>query len=329
MSPKKSNSPRGQLCAQRQEMHPLSRWQAPMVLKLTKRICATYEDQEGVNVIDGINMPQSKEVIRLLELMLEVFFPGYTGRRLYTRAGIEFAIGDHISEIYMGLVQQIQRAIAYRCRKNACPDCDCLKQAETAVLGLLERFPCIREMLKTDVRAAMDGDPAARSTDEIVIAYPGLKAIAVQRIAHELYISDIPLIPRVMTEYAHGSTGIDIHPGATIGESFFIDHGTGTVIGETAVIGRNVKLYQGVTLGALSFKKDEKGCIIKGGKRHPNLDDNVTVYSGATILGDITIGHDSVIGGNVWLTASVPPYSRVTIAPPELSITSRPPKKKS
>lgn len=174
-------------------------------------------------------------------------------------------------------------------------------------------MPEVRRKLTTDITAAYEGDPAAQSEREVIVAYPGQYAITVHRLAHELYNLQIPIIPRIMSELAHSRTGIDIHPGAKIGERFFIDHGTGVVIGETTVIGRNVKLYQGVTLGALSFEKDPKtGALIKGVKRHPNVEDNVVIYAGATILGgETTIGHDSEIGGNVWLKDSVPPFSRV------------------
>ena len=190
--------------------------------------------------------------------------------------------------------------------------------AHATCRAFLDSFPEIRRLTETDVQAAYEGDPAATSTMEVVMAYPGLYAVTTHRIAHELYKLHVPIIPRVMSELAHSKTGIDIHPGATIGEGFFIDHGTGVVIGETTVIGRNVKLYQGVTLGALSFPKDpETGVLMKGHKRHPNIEDDVVIYSGATILGgDTTIGHDSEIGGNVWLIESVPPCSRVYNKPP-------------
>ncbi|NOY81196.1 MAG: serine acetyltransferase [Kiritimatiellaeota bacterium] len=268
-------------------------------------------------------MPQSEEILGILEVLLELLFPGYSGRYPFSRAGLEFAVGDHINHVFRCLTDQLERAFAYRCTVECCETCDCRRLAEGAAIGLLRKLPGIRTVLKTDVQAAMDGDPAAKSIDEVVIAYPGLKAIATQRIAHELYVARVPLVPRVMGEYAHSLTGIDIHPGATIGKSFFIDHGTGVVIGETAVLGNNVKLYQGVTLGALSFPKDERGRLIKGAKRHPNIEDNVTIYAGATILGDITVGHDSVIGGNVWLTESVPPRTKITIPAPDLSIRKR------
>jgi serine O-acetyltransferase len=300
-------------------------WTAAAAMEITQALCQTYEDATGISHIDGGNMPERDAVVAILESILEILFPGYTGRHPVTRAAIEFTIGDLVNEVYLALAEQLRRAYAYRCVQECCSGCDCVRQADEAVIGLLRRLPRIRDILKTDVQSALDGDPATNSKDEIVIAYPGLKAIAVQRVAHELYVAKVPLIPRVMSEHAHTVTGIDIHPGATIGRSFFIDHGTGVVVGETAVIGDNVKIYQGVTLGALSFPKDACGRLIKGAKRHPNIEDNVTIYAGATILGDITVGHDSVVGGNVWLTESVAPYSKITIAMPDLSIKQRRP----
>ena len=194
-----------------------------------------------------------------------------------------------------------------------CPDRDAKEIVDEFVAAL----PEVRRLVDTDVQAAYDGDPAATSRMKVVMAYPGLYAVTIHRLAHVLYKLKVPIIPRVMSELAHSKTGIDIHPGATIGERFFIDHGTGVVIGETTVIGRNVRLYQGVTLGGLSFDKDSNGALVKGLKRHPNIEDNVVIYANATILGgDTTIGHDSEIGGNVWIKESVPPYSRVYNKPP-------------
>ena len=201
------------------------------------------------------------------------------------------------------------------------PDSD----AHATVEAFLSRFAEVKRLVATDVEAAYEGDPAATSPMEVVMAYPGLYAVAIHRLAHELYDLKVPIIPRIMSELAHSKTGIDIHPGATIGERFFIDHGTGVVVGETTVIGRNVKLYQGVTLGAKSFQKDpETGALVKGIKRHPNVEDNVVIYAGATILGgDTTIGHDSEIGGSVWLISSVPPNSRVYNKPPAPEIREK------
>ena len=191
------------------------------------------------------------------------------------------------------------------------------RDAKEIVDDFVAALPEVRRLVETDVQAAYDGDPAATSRMEVVMAYPGLYAVTIHRLAHVLYKLKVPIIPRVMSELAHSKTGIDIHPGATIGERFFIDHGTGVVIGETTIIGRNVRLYQGVTLGGLSFDKDSNGALVKGLKRHPNIEDNVVIYANATILGgDTTIGHDSEIGGNVWIKESVPPYSRVYNKPP-------------
>ena len=191
------------------------------------------------------------------------------------------------------------------------------RDAKEIVDDFVAALPEVRRLVETDVQAAYDGDPAATSRMEVVMAYPGLYAVTIHRLAHVLYKLKVPIIPRVMSELAHSKTGIDIHPGAAIGERFFIDHGTGVVIGETTVIGRNVRLYQGVTLGGLSFDKDANGALVKGLKRHPNIEDNVVIYANATILGgDTTIGHDSEIGGNVWIKESVPPYSRVYNKPP-------------
>ena len=196
------------------------------------------------------------------------------------------------------------------------------RNAAEIVADFVKTIPAVKKLVESDVDAAYEGDPAAMSRMEVVMAYPGLYAVTVHRLAHELYKLKVPVIPRIMSELAHSKTGIDIHPGATIGERFFIDHGTGVVIGETCVIGRNVKLYQGVTLGAKSFAKDpDTGALVKGIKRHPNVEDNVVIYAGATILGgDTTIGHDSEIGGSVWLISSVPPNSRVYNKPPAPTI---------
>ena len=199
------------------------------------------------------------------------------------------------------------------------------KDAKAIVAQFVARLPEVKRLVETDVQAAYEGDPAATSPMEVVMAYPGLYAVTIHRLAHELYNLKVPIIPRIMSELAHSKTGIDIHPGATIGERFFIDHGTGVVVGETTVIGKNVKLYQGVTLGAKSFQKDpETGALVKGIKRHPNVEDNVVIYAGATILGgDTTIGHDSEIGGSVWLIESVPPNSKVYNKPPAPEIKTR------
>jgi len=274
--------------------------------KLVDQIVTTYRDDSGINFIDATNLPVRSEILNILELLMELLFPGYTGKRRVTKDNVHYVVIDIVCHVYTALSEQIERAYRYRCRLEKCDSCDCVKMAEDATHHLLNRLPDVREMLKGDVTAAFDGDPAAKSYEEIIISYPCIVAIATHRFAHELYIKDVPLLPRIMSEYAHSVTGIDIHPGAKIGRNFFIDHGTGVVIGETSVIGDNVKIYQGATLGALSFPKDERGRVIKGGRRHPTIEDNVTIYAEATILGDVMIGRDSVIGSNVWIKESVP-----------------------
>jgi serine O-acetyltransferase len=285
---------------------------------LVGKITQTYKGDTGINFIDASNLPVRDKILEILGLLMEVLFPGYTGRRTVTKANINYVIIDILYHVYTELSEQIERAYRYRCRMENCDTGDCRRMAQDAVQYLLTQLPKIRQTLKGDVAAAFDGDPAAKSYEEIVLSYPCIIAIATYRIAHELYIKQVPLIPRIMTECAHTQTGIDIHPGAKIGKNFFIDHGTGVVIGETTVIGENVKIYQGATLGALSFPKDERGNIIKGGKRHPTIQDNVTIYAEATILGDVVIGKGAVIGGNVWIKQSVPPGVTVSTPNPDL-----------
>jgi len=286
--------------------------------KLVCAIAHTYKGDTGTNFIDASNLPVRGEILQILDLLLEVLFPGYTGKRTVTKSNIKFIIGDILCQVYNELSEQIERAYQYQCRIKKCDDCDCRTMAENVTQHLLTQLPKIRQKLKGDVGAAFDGDPAAKSYEEIVISYPCITAIATYRIAHELYVKQVPLIPRIMSECAHSKTGIDIHPGAKIGKNFFIDHGTGVVIGETTIIGDNVKIYQGTTLGAMSFPKDERGRIIKGGKRHPTIEDNVTIYAEATILGDVVVGKDTIIGGNVWIKESVPSGVTVTVANTDL-----------
>ena len=281
---------------------------------LVDEIAQTYLGDTGINFIDVSNLPVRDKIVEVLDLLIEILFPGYTGKRAVTKSNVHFIVIDILYHIYTELAEQIERAYTYQCRMQKCDTGDCRAMAEDAVLHLLTRVPHIREMLKGDVGAAFEGDPAAKSHEEIVISYPCITAIATYRIAHELYLKQVPLIPRIMSECAHAKTGIDIHPGATIGRNFFIDHGTGVVIGETSIIGDNVKIYQGATLGALSFPKDERGRIIKGHKRHPTIEDDVTIYAEATILGDVTIGKGAVIGGNVWVKQSVPAGYTVSTA---------------
>jgi serine O-acetyltransferase len=285
---------------------------------IVDELIQTYKGDSGINFIDVSNLPVRDKIIEILELLTEVLFPGYTGKRSVTKSNIDFIVIDVLYHVYSELTEQIEKAYRYQCRMEECDTGDCRRMAEEATLHLLTQLPRIRELLKGDVDSAFDGDPAAKSYEEIVISYPCITAIATYRIAHELYLREVPLIPRIMGECAHSKTGIDIHPGATIGRNLFIDHGTGVVIGETTIIGNNVKIYQGTTLGAMSFPKDERGRIIKGRKRHPTIEDDVTIYAEATILGDVTIGRGAVIGGNVWVKQSVPAGFTVTTANADL-----------
>ena len=291
--------------------------------KAVEKLCETYKDSKGINHIEGFNLPNETEVMSILNDLTEVIFPGYTGKKMMSIHGIHYNVGEILSRVYMDLTDQTARAFRYNCEMKKCKECNVPKMSEDAVRHLINSLPGIRETMKIDVMAFFEGDPAAKSLDEIVLSYPGIKAITIHRISHELYMKNVPLIPRMMSEYAHRTTGIDIHPGAKLGKSIFIDHGTGVVIGETAEIGDGTKMYQGVTLGALSFPKDACGNIIKGLKRHPTIGKNVTIYAGATILGNILIGEGSFIGGNVRLTEPVEPGTLVTIAPPELKIRIR------
>lgn len=299
-----------------------SSWDETKARAITESLCKSYASGQGISYDERCGMPQREAIISVLNKLLDLLFPGYTGHKLFTTADQYFAVGGLVNDAFHELSSQLTRALAFSCFKENCEG-SCFKDGEEVAFSLMKKLPEIRETLLTDAQAALEGDPATKSLDEIILAYPGFKAISIHRLAHELYVDKIPYIPRVMSEYAHTVTGIDINPGATIGPSFFIDHGTGVVIGETAIIGARVKIYQGVTLGALSFPKDACGMIIKGNKRHPNIEDDVTIYSGASILGDITIGHNSIIGGNVWLTEPVPPYSKVTVSPAELYIVTR------
>jgi len=259
-------------------------------------------------------------IYSVLHHLRSALFPGVFDKHPIDEAKVNIMIGNNLRMAALILRDLVVKILV---NKADCKDEsmqineECKEQADEVVIQLLNQFPNIRTALQKDIQAAFDGDPAAISTEEILLSYPSNEALSIYRIAHELYCMGVPIIPRIMSEYAHQLTGIDIHPGATIGEYFFIDHGTGVVIGETCTIGKNVKLYQGVTLGAKSFSLDEHGNPIKGVKRHPDIGDNVVIYAGATILGgDTAIGHDSIIGGNVWLTHSVPPYSKVYNAQP-------------
>lgn len=287
--------------------------------RLVKNILDSYEKHELTGKIDGINMLSRDTLIEVVEEIRKVLFPGFFDNNRVRKEYISFLVGERLEFIQYNLQKQIARALG---NKDICGECKksaVNEKAEETVLKFLERIPKIRDYLSTDIQAAYNGDPAAYSTDEIIFSYPGVFAITVYRIAHELWLLNVPMIPRIMTEYAHSSTGIDIHPGAEIGKYFFIDHGTGIVIGETTRIGDNVKIYQGVTLGALSTRK---GQALKGVKRHPTIGDNVTIYSGTTILGgDTVIGSDTTIGGNAFIVSSVSDGVKVSVKNPELQFT--------
>ncbi|HYG69705.1 MAG TPA: serine O-acetyltransferase EpsC, partial [Anaeromyxobacteraceae bacterium] len=261
-----------------------------------------------------VSLPSRDVVIRIVEALRSVLFPGYFGTNDLHDESLHYFVGATVARAMRELEEQIRLAAAFDARHDREGCLHCGDFAADATRAFLARLPAIRRLVASDVEAAYEGDPALRSRDEAIFAYPGIHAVTNQRIAHELFRQGVPLIPRIITEHAHTITGIDIHPGARIGERFFIDHGTGVVIGETTIIGDRVRIYQGVTLGAKSFPLDAEGKPIKGVDRHPIVEDDVVIYAGATILGRITIGKGSSIGGNVWVTQGVPPGSRVTQA---------------
>ncbi len=281
---------------------------APVVDQLCREAHHTFAP-------DGrVTLPSRRAVIEVVEDLRAALFPGYFGTSDLHDESLHYFVGATLARALRSLEEQICRGLAFTDRHELQTCRHCCDTAAAVTRSFLGTLPEIRRLCASDVEAAYEGDPALKSRDEAIFAYPGIFAVTNQRIAHALHEQGVPLIPRIITEHAHTLTGIDIHPGARIGERFFIDHGTGVVIGETAVIGRNVRLYQGVTLGAKSFPLDEQGNPIKGIDRHPIVEDDVVVYAGATILGRIVIGKGSSIGGNVWLTGSVPPGSRVTQA---------------
>jgi serine O-acetyltransferase len=257
-------------------------------------------------------LPSRERVIEIVEEIRSIFFPGYFGEPDLRDELLAYYVGSSLARVVRSVEEEVCRAVAF-CEKHDFETCDhCSRFAEQVTGKFVARLPAVRRLVASDVEAAYEGDPALKSRDEAIFAYPGIFAVTNQRIAHELHVLGVPLIPRIITEHAHTITGIDIHPGASIGERFFIDHGTGVVIGETSRIGDRVRVYQGVTLGAKSFPLDEHGNPIKGIDRHPIVEDDVVIYAGATILGRITIGKGSSIGGNVWLTNAVPPGSKVS-----------------
>ncbi len=272
-----------------------------------ERILTSYDTYGGINLTDSQNFPNRESVVAVLNDLENVIFPGFREDSYLDRETMRFVTGERLHRIVRNLTGEVLKAIKYICYITNRDGTGCYKYSEQIVLALIDEIPEFRRLSCTDAKAALEGDPAARCLEEVILSYPGLEALLVHRIAFFLHSKGVPIIPRIMSEYVHGKTGIDIHPGASIGEECFIDHGTGVVIGETSVIGKQVKLYQGVTLGALSVKKN-----MADKKRHPTIEDNVTIYAGATILGGETIiGKGSIIGGNTWITESIAPGSKV------------------
>ena len=292
---------------------------------LTDRLVESYLEIGTMNHLGHCSLPSPDAIVDIAQDLKDVIFPGYRRRQNLHMGNVMYHVGDLIDGLHDKLTVQIARALSHaydlehglHCEQKRNVDFEA--QGQEKALDFLETLPKLRQLLATDVQAAYDGDPAAASLDEIVFCYPGLEAVTIHRLAHELYLLDVPLIPRMLSEWSHGNTGIDIHPGARIGRRFFIDHGTGVVIGETCEIADNVKVYQGVTLGALSFPKDDSGNLIRNLKRHPTIEENVVIYANATILGgDTTVGRNSVIGASVSLSKSVPANTMVTIEKPTL-----------
>lgn len=296
---------------------------------VVQALVKSVEDAPRLQHLNRVYLPSRDVIIESIKRLRQLVFPGYFGKQGLTTQNLPFRLGELVMELSDMLYEQVRCCLRYREQipgangdNEQCEECD--TEAAGIVATFFNRIPAVREILATDVQAAFDSDPAAQSTDETIFCYPGLFAITVQRLAHEFYELRVPLLPRIMTEYAHSLTGIDIHPGAKLGRSFFIDHGTGVVIGETTEIGENVKIYQGVTLGALA---PAYGQMLRGQKRHPTIEDDVTIYAGATILGGETvIGKGAVIGGNVFITSSVPPLNQVSMEPPRLKYRDRRPK---
>lgn len=302
-------------CKSEVDAHVNFREQLPAIAEEIINSC--HEDECFIH-IDYEPIPSKEHVVDIIQRFMEILFPGYFNRDKVDPVNLKYYTGQAVTVLFDKLSEQISLSIKHDCLKYGNPCKDCAKEGQKIAMAVISSIPQVRKILQTDVCAAYDGDPAAASHDEVIFSYPGIFAIAVYRIANILYRLDVPLLPRIMSEHAHSVTGIDINPGAIIAERFAIDHGTGIVIGETTIIGKNVRVYQGVTLGALSLPKDA-GVALKGKKRHPTIEDDVIIYSGATILGgDTVIGARSVIGGSVWLTESVPPDTKVLMESPRL-----------
>ena len=289
----------------------------PELRSVVEALCAASEASISAGPKPGQRreFPSRAAIVAIIEDLQSVLFPGYSGPSELSPDTLRYHVGATLDRVLHGLAEQIKRGVCAVCEETDAANCRaCEDHSWEVAVAFMSRLPEVRRLLGADVLAAYEGDPAATSPDEAIFCYPGLVAITCQRIAHELLKLKVPLIPRLITEHAHSLTGIDIHPGARIGERFFIDHGTGVVIGETCEIGRNVRIYQGVTLGAKSFPLDDQGRPVKGIPRHPIVEDDVTIYANATVLGRVTLGRGSSIGGNVWLTRSVPAGSVITQA---------------
>jgi len=290
---------------------------------LTDRIVQTYFELGTINHLGHCPLPNYETITSVTEDLKEILYPGYRRRGGLHTGNVSYHVGDLVDRLHDKLSLQIARSLCHGAGKdtscNPQQRADFEAQGQAKAIAFLEQLPELRKALAMDIEAAYAGDPACKSTDEVIFCYPGAEAVTVYRLAHALDELGVPLIPRMMTEWAHGRTGIDIHPGAKIGEHFFIDHGTGVVVGETSEIGNWVKLYQGVTLGALSFPTDPEGKLVRGTKRHPTIEDRVVIYANATVLGgDTVIGHDAVIGSSVWITRSIAPETTVMLKKPEL-----------
>ena len=303
-------------------MENLGKWLRQGSDALAEKLVDINEKQFIRDNISGFGM--KARVIDLTNQLMAAMYPTMYEKETVKMQHIGIRVMDRLNHSAITLNGIVRDVLANKCEREQKKDCDgseCSKRAEEITISFMEGLEETRRILATDIKAAYNGDPAAVYTEEILLGYPSVQAVTIYRLAHELFVLGVPIVPRIMTEYAHEKTGIDIHPGAKIGKYFFIDHGTGVVIGETCVIGDNVKLYQGVTLGAKSFETDEDGNPVKGVKRHPNIGDDVIIYAGATILGgDTTVGKGSVIGGNVWLVTSVPAYTKVYNSTPEPNI---------
>lgn len=279
--------------------------------RIVKNILADFEGGKNIDAINMFNTPDRLEVRQLVDNMFKIIFPGYFRDKSYKIYNPVNSFAVNIEDAFYHLNKQVMLALDFGKMKGTYTDDERKEESYRICRTFFDKIPKVREYIETDLIATLDGDPAAGCYEEIILAYPGLIAITVYRIAHELYLENVPILPRLMTEYAHSQTGIDIHPGATIDKYFFIDHGTGIVIGETSIIGKNVKIYQGVTIGALSTRGGQK---LSGKKRHPTICDNVTIYAGASILGgDTVIGENAVIGGNAFITTSIEPNTKVTM----------------